>query len=158
MKFRDWNALLRLAGRHVRLLTGLLLAIAGCGQRAPYTIVPVSGTVTYDDGTSIPGARVVVTFVPQIEAVNPKEFPRSGTTDLKPDGSFSEVTTWKHGDGVIPGAQKVTVISVDERMQPTGAVDPIYSRIDTTPLTAVINSGDNRVTLTIAAPTPRRKP
>ncbi len=103
-------------------------------------------------------ARVVVTFVPQIEAVNPKEFPRSGTTDLKPDGSFSAVTTWKHGDGVILGAQKVTVISVDERMQPTGAVDPIYSRIDTTPLTAVINSGDNRVTLTIAAPTSRRKP
>lgn len=149
MRLRLANTFRQFAGRS---LAAMLLAIAGCGQRAPYSIVPVSGSVTYEDGSPIPGTRVVVAFVPQIEAIDPKNFPRSGTTDLKPDGSFSEVTTWKHGDGVIPGPQKVTVISVDQRMQPTGAVDAVYARADTTPLTAVIIPGDNHVKLSIAAP------
>ena len=68
------------------VLGACLIAIAGCGPSQPYKTVAVSGKVTYDDGTPIPGKRIMVTFLPQVTNKNAKEYPRMGNTELKASG------------------------------------------------------------------------
>jgi hypothetical protein len=136
-----------------RMMLGCaLLAVAGCGPSVPYKTVPVSGKVTYDDGTPIGGPRVRVQFFPQVPAINAKEHPHAGSAELQPDGSFANVTTWHYADGVIPGPQKVVVQSLDKRQQPTGAVDPVYSSANDTPLTIEVKAGMSPIQLTVPKP------
>jgi len=138
----------------------LLLAIGGCKPSVPYQTTRVTGKVTYDDGTPIPGHRVTVQFLPQVPNISKKEYPRPGRAEAKPDGVFTEVTTWKYADGVIPGPQKVMVQSLDERERASGAVDPLYSTANT-PLTAEVKVGGGpieiKVPKPVATPTPPKK-
>lgn len=110
------------------------VACAGCSASDPFDYVPVQGTVTYDDGSKIPAARLRLTFVPQAKPIDAKTNPRPGEVDCQPDGAFDKVTSHKFGDGVVPGAHKVLVIALDEKDQPTDAVGPEYSNPNTTPL------------------------
>jgi hypothetical protein len=96
---------------------------------------------------------VRVQFFPQIQAINAKEYPRPGSAELKPDGTFPNVTTWKYADGVIPGTQKVVVQALDNRQQPTGAVDLIYGNATTTTLTTEVTPGMPPLDLHIPKPT-----
>ena len=75
------------------------LALAGCSKDdgLPDT-VPVLGTVTYQ-GQPVAGA--VVTFL--VDGNTP---PATGTTG--PDGAF-ELTTFKNGDGAVPGSYTVSI-------------------------------------------------
>jgi hypothetical protein len=129
-----------------------VLLVAGCSPSAPYKTVPVSGKITYEDGMPIPG-RVRLQFFPQIQAINAKEYPRAGSAELKPDGTFPNVTTWKYADGVIPGPQKVVIQALDNRQQPTGAVDLIFGSATTTTLTAEVKPGMQPLDLKIPKPT-----
>jgi hypothetical protein len=81
--------------RYALLVVVLLLAASGCGRR----LVKLEGTVTLD-GQPLEGATV--TFVPE-GGSGPSA---SGLTGS--DGVFS-LTTRTSGDGVAPGAYKVTV-------------------------------------------------
>jgi hypothetical protein len=112
----------------------LAVAFAGCGASDPFDYVPVQGTVTYDDGSQIPAARLRLTFVPQAKPIDAKTNPLPGKVDCQPDGSFDKVTSHKFGDGVVPGVHKVLVIALDEKDRPTDAVGPEYSNPSTTPL------------------------
>lgn len=87
------------ACRHFAALALLLLGIAGCSNE-PFDIVTVSGVVTYDDGSAIPSDDYRLKFVPQIESPDGKHFPRVATAMIGADGSFSQVTTHKYGDGL----------------------------------------------------------
>ncbi len=133
------------------LLSGMILTgVSGCGDGAPFDIVPVTGKVTYEDGSLITAPRVVVSFHPQVEPLDEKTYPRPGTAEVNSkDGTFSEATTWKYGDGVIRGPQKVTVESFDDMESPTAEVPQIYRSPDTTPLTAEVGSGETEFTFTI---------
>jgi hypothetical protein len=141
---------------NVFIACSLLVAIGGCGPSVPYKTTKVSGKVTYDDGTPIPGHRVVVQFLPQVQAINPKQYPRPGRAEVKPDGTFSEVTTWKYADGVIPGRQKVLVESLDERQRPNGAVDPQFATAETT-LTADVVAGAGPLEIKVPKPARAKK-
>ena len=78
------------------LIAALALTMLGCGPKYPET-VPVSGTVTLDK-KPVAGAAVVFT---------PTEGDRAtGTTD--PSGKF-ELSTYRLGDGAVPGKHRVTV-------------------------------------------------
>jgi len=129
------------------LLLGACLAflLAGCGADQPYGLIPVSGTVTYEDGSLVPAAQIVVTFVPQAEPVDAKTYPRPGMAQVNlADGTFANVTTYEFADGAIVGENKVTIKAVDKDENPTGGVPPEYTDVATTPLEVTV-SRDNKV-------------
>ena len=77
-----------------------LVATLGC-QDAPFTIVSVSGTVSYDDGTPIPAEEYRLRFVSQAESPDGKSFPRIATAVVDSQGVFDAATTHKYKDGLI---------------------------------------------------------
>jgi hypothetical protein len=78
------------------LIPAVLLAALGCGGKD--RPVPVEGVVTLD-GKPIAGAAVVFT---------PEGRGRTASAETREDGSF-RLTTFKDGDGAIPGNYKVLV-------------------------------------------------
>ncbi len=114
-------------------------------------MAPVSGKVTYEDGTPIAAKRVRVQFVPQVPPVNPKQHPHAGSAELTADGSFANVTTWKYADGVIVGPQKVMIQPLDARERLTGAVDPEYTN-NQTPLTLEVTPGMAPIDIKVPKP------
>jgi hypothetical protein len=128
------------------------LAALGCGQGAPFDIVPVHGKVTYEDGTPIPGHQVLVKFHPQFEGKDAKTQPRYAQAEVSKTGEFVEATTWKYGDGAIPGPHKVTVEALSKTYAPNGNVDPIYANPETTPLTAEVKASGDTFEFTVKKP------
>jgi hypothetical protein len=122
------------------------LLVVGCGESGPFDLVPVHGTVTYSDGSPIKSDQLVVKFVPQAIHKQGRVAPRGASTyvDLA-DGTFSKLTTWKDGDGVIVGRHKVVVIALfgagPNAGSPTKVVPTRYHRADTTPLEVEVTAG-----------------
>lgn len=86
----------------------------GCGSGEPFEMLPVSGKVTYEDGSLISTPRVEVVFEPQADPIDRRTFPRPGRAEVKvADGTFSAATSHKYGDGLVVGKHKVRVISYD---------------------------------------------
>jgi hypothetical protein len=137
------------------LVLGLLAALSGCGGE-PFSFVPVTGKITYGDGSLIPGDRVVVRFVPEAAATSGKDVAGSATGYLNPkDGTFSGVTTHKEADGVVPGRYKVVVLAVENGPRgqaPTQAVPPRYRSAKDTPLKVEVTPSKHEFTLTIDKP------
>lgn len=117
------------------------LGVAGCGGDTPFRIVPVSGKVTYADGSPIAGTEVRVTFVPQEASPVGQAHPMAAQGTLRPDGTFSELTSHHFGDGAIVGRHKVTVLAVDPMERPLDAVPARYRDASTTPLEATVEKG-----------------
>jgi len=136
------------SGPSARLPLVLLLAgcLTGCGGGAPFEIVPVSGKVTYRDGSLIQADQIVVTFVPQgVEAAG-KESAAAATGEVNvADGTFAGLTTQKHHDGAIVGKHKVLVRALKTGPagvgEPTDAVPAKYAKATTTPLEVDVPSG-----------------
>jgi len=127
-----------------------MVAVSGCGSGEPFELIPVSGKVTYDDGSLIPAQRLVVTFIPQVKAVDAKTHPRPGQTDVNvADGTFSYMTTHKAADGATAGPNKVLVVAYDDRENPTGAVPSIYASPETTPLAVDVSSSSREFQLQV---------
>jgi hypothetical protein len=135
-----------------------MLALAasgtGCGAREPFDYVKVSGTVTYEDGSLIPGERVVVMFLPQMKALNPTTYPRPGIAEVDVrTGRFECVTSHKYCDGVVPGEHKILVeamTSVHKPLLGPPAVPAEYRAADRTPL--LVDSRDSPFHLLIRKP------
>jgi len=122
----------------------LLVGWAGCGGDTPFRLAPVQGKVTYEDGSPIQvpqGGQVRIAFVPQDAAPVGQAHPTAAQGTLKPDGSFSELTTYQFGDGAIIGRHKVTVLAVDAMEQPLPAVPKPYWNVSTTPLEVTVEKG-----------------
>lgn len=140
------------AGLRRRFPAGWLLTVllggclAGCGGGAPFKIVPVSGKVTYRDGSLIQADRIVVTFVPQgVEAAG-KDAAAAATGEVNvADGTFAGLTTQKHHDGAIVGKHKVLVQALKTGPagvgEPIAAVPAVYAKAATTPLEVDVPSG-----------------
>lgn len=127
-------------------LWGILLVLAwtGCGGESPFRLAPVHGKVTYEGGSPIQvpqGGQVRVAFVPQDAAPVGQAHPTAAQATLKPDGSFSELTTYQFGDGAIIGRHKVTVLAVDTMEQPLPVIPKLYWNVSTTPLEATVEKG-----------------
>jgi hypothetical protein len=84
--------------------------------------------------------------------VDAKTFPRAGRAELKPDGSFDSVTTWKANDGAIVGKHKVVVIAMDAKQNMTGDVPKAYTSKATTTLTAEVTGDGKPLELKIPRP------
>ncbi len=87
----------------------LLGTCLGCGGSNPFEYIPVSGQLTYEDGSIIPAPGMKLQF----QAVDPPVVEgmhaRIATADLNAEGKFKEATSYKFGDGLIPGKHKVAI-------------------------------------------------
>jgi hypothetical protein len=152
----DWNGMrLQPDFLYTRVaVCAITLVIAGCDRNAPFDIVPTSGKVQYDDGTPIPGNRLVVEFHSQTPPKNAKTHPRKGVAECDRDGNFKTVTTWKYGDGAIVGPQKIVLLALDGQQQQTGAVPSEYANPSSTPLAVEVKAGGPPLEFKI--PNPKR--
>jgi hypothetical protein len=108
--------------------------VIGCGSGGPFEYEKVSGKLTYEDGTPIPGGGLRLRFIAQDAPQVENAFPRPAFADVDAQGEFPNVTSYKYGDGLIPGKHKVAI----EKEGPPDArpaVPKEYLSISTTPLT-----------------------
>lgn len=138
-------------GKMVSLVV-VCLMMSGCGSGSPFDYVPVSGRVTYEDGTTIPGGFRLV-FVAQDAAPVGTAHPRPAMASVGSDGKFSEVTSYKFGDGLIPGKHKVVIQSVSEQGE-RPLVPKEYTSEQTTPLE--VDTSDAPFEIRIPKPTATR--
>ncbi len=139
--------------RFCSLLSAVVVLLAGCGGSEPYRVIPISGTVSYEDGSLIPAYRIIVMFVPQVEALDSKTYPKPGEALVDPaDGTFSEMTTYDYADGAVSGEHKVTVKATDEDENLTAAVPVEYTDVTTTPLKVTVSRESTTFDLEIAKP------
>ena len=134
----------------VVVLATLLLAVAGCSD-GPFSYVPVSGKVTYEDGSPIPAASIKLVFKSMEPPLDPKTRPRLGQAGVNAtDGTFSGVTSEKPSDGLVPGEHKVTVFVFGKDGQTSSAIPEEYTNGATTPL--VIHTKDSPLEILIPRP------
>lgn len=127
----------------------LCAIVAGCGSNSPFKYTKASGKVTYEDGTPIPGVRLV--FVAQDVAAVGISHPRPAMANVDAQGNFDCVTSYKYGDGLIPGKHKVFLQgAVENSGKPT--VPKEYLSELTTPL--IVDTAN--VPLDIKIPKPKK--
>jgi hypothetical protein len=133
--------------RPLLIITGLLCL--GCGPSSPFDYVKVSGTILYDDGTPIPASAIRLQFTAQDAPAIEGAHPRPAVANVNEKGEFECATSYKYGDGLIPGKHKVAV------QQATGQggqllVRKEYTSIATTPL--VIDTKDAPLEIKVPKP------
>ncbi|MFO0788161.1 MAG: hypothetical protein U0805_01810 [Pirellulales bacterium] len=127
----------------------LCLFIMGCGSNSPFKYTKASGKVTYEDGTPIPGVRLV--FVAQDVAAVGTAHPRPAMANVDSQGNFDCVTSYKYGDGLIPGKHKVFIQASADTGGKTTVPKEYLSEL-TTPL--VIDTAN--LPLEIKVPKPKK--
>jgi hypothetical protein len=101
----------RPSGPGLVLALTVVAAVSGCGGGDPYAVKTVSaaGTATYQGK---PVSKGTILFQP----VDEKGRPASGTIE---DGKFT-LTTYREGDGAVPGKHKVAVVVTEEKKTKDG--------------------------------------
>ena len=104
-----------------------------------------------DDGSLIPAERITVAFYPQVDRIDAKTHPRPGKAEVNvADGTFNQVTSHEHGDGVVLGKQKVTIAALDSQGRVTTAIPLLYAHPKRTPLE--VDSADSPYLFEIKKP------
>jgi hypothetical protein len=130
-----------------------LLGLAGCGDGNPFDYVPVSGRLTYEDGTPIPAGGMRIGFT--VIDVAPKNgaFPRPAEAVVNAEGNFSSVTSYKPGDGLMPGKHKAAIYYATDA-QGKLLIPKDYAHASTTPLVVEVTADSARTPLEIKVPRP----
>lgn len=105
----------------------------GCGSGSPFEYVPVQGKVTYEDGSPIPAHGLVLQFITMDVGTQGQAHPRPGAADLDDKGSFTCATSYKYGDGLVPGKHKVAIYYATDAKGKL-LVPKEYTLVATTPL------------------------
>src|SRR5215831_6562056 len=135
----------------VLAVAALSVCLGGCGSSGgPFVAVPVSGKVTYDDGTLIPVAGMKL-FFHCLEEPKDGMHPRQAQVPVGSDGTFKDVTTYKYADGLVPGKHSVAVIAL-EGGKYSSKVPLDYALTEKTPL--VIEVTHSGQVLEIKVPKP----
>jgi len=109
----------------------LVLPAWGCSSGDPFSYVPVSGTISYEDGSKLPAA-VRLAFISQLEPVDGKFHARPASAFTNEQGDFDSATSRRQGDGIVRGKHKILVIL--EAPNSERIVPPEYMNPRTTPL------------------------
>jgi hypothetical protein len=128
-----WFTTWRFATSLVLLST---LAVCGCGNSGdPFSYVPASGKITYEDGSLIPASDLHLNFISEKPPVDSKTYPRVGMARVDvASGKFGTPTTHKANDGLIRGKHKVTITTLKHGQLPAKQVPPEYFDAKKTPL------------------------
>jgi hypothetical protein len=121
---------------------------AGCGSGGPFKYVRVSGKVSYDDGTPIPGGcRLLFRALDATPVGN--AYPRPGMALVDANGNFDVVTSYKYGDGLVKGKHKVAIQTANER-DDKPVVPKDYASTESTPL--VVDTADSPFDIKVPKP------
>lgn len=106
------------AMRAAALLAAAAAVVPGC-EKPRLPTVPVSGRVTYEDGSPVPANSMELRLLTPQKLVDEEKYPHAATAriDIR-NGAFSAATTWEHGDGVIPGEHEVEVVRFGDEKEP----------------------------------------
>jgi hypothetical protein len=143
-------------GQHVRTRFASLLSAAalftivtaGCGSGGPFKYVRASGKITYEDGSPIPGGCRLIFTSQDVSAVG-NAYPRPGMAIVDGNGNFDAITSYKYGDGLVPGKHKVAVQTSNERDSKL-IVPREYASMESTPL--VVDTADSPFDIKVPKP------
>ena len=132
---------------------GLIALLAGCGGGEPFAYVPVSGKVTYDDGSKIP-RNIELRFLPRRRsrwmrrpipaAAWPSSTARRGSSSRRP--AIRRATGWRRASIKWPWRPRTSVRSLPRPRSPE------YTDFEKTPL--VVDTADKETfNLKIRKPT-----
>ena len=122
----------------------------GCGSGEPFDYLPVEGQLTYEDGQPVPAAGIVLEFVTLDVGPNEEFHPRPGSSKLNEEGKFTCATSYKYGDGLVPGRHKVAIYFATDK-QGQLLVPKEYTHIASTPL--IIDTAESPLDIKIPRPT-----
>jgi hypothetical protein len=135
-----------------RLTVALAVAalVTGCGSGR----YPVSGRVTYEDGTPVEAGTVIGEATVDGKLVGVQG-------NIEPDGRFT-LGGERAGDGAFPGSYRVLVMPValgDAELAEgkTPAVDGKYGKYDSSGLKFEVKAGKNEFNITVSRPKPKAK-
>ena len=129
------NSIGRFFGLFFALIT---LTLVGCSDRME--LHPVSGTVTFADGSVPQGEMATITFVPtnQMEG-------KGASSNIESDGSY-KLWTLEPGDGgALAGDYRVTLSVTNGYPNLKHQVAREYADLRDTPLTATVVAGEKNV-------------
>ncbi len=127
------------------LIFCLIILAAGCGSDVPFDIVPVSGKITYADGSLIPADNIEVIFSPIDPPREGNMVAPGGRTSVNvEDGTFDQVNSHRIGDGLLKGRHKVSVIA-----NKPGLLAKDYRSSSKTPLEVEITSKNQSLELKV---------
>jgi hypothetical protein len=132
------------------LLSGIfVLAVVGCGRRGP-EIVPVEGRITFNGGAWPKPGAIYFTLDPSEKT----EFDRPASGVFDTDGNVTNITSFKEGDGLIPGKYRVAIEcwATPPRMggpQPKSHVPQRYHSPATSGLVVSVKPGQRVVRLAL---------
>lgn len=116
------------------VILALLGLVVGCGDSGPFEYIPVTGTITYEDGSVVPAKSWRVIFT-ALDHNDPKVRPRPATAGVDPaTGKFDTVTSYKYGDGLVPGRHRVALAALDASGKEMQLFPKEYSNVRESPL------------------------
>src|SRR4051794_29488875 len=125
------------------------IVLAGCGSNSPFKYVKCSGKISYEDGTPIPAGGMELRFTaldaPKLE----KAYPRPAVARVNERGEFERVTSYKFGDGLIPGRHKVS-IDLGNGPEAKPLVPKEYTSAASTPL--IVDTADSPFDIKVPKP------
>lgn len=141
------------ASRFLWTLLLTLAAAAGCDDGNPFDYVPVSGKLSYEDGSPIPAGGIRLRFYLQDVGPIDGAYPRPGMANVDQSGAFPNVTSYNYGDGLTPGKHKV---SLDYATDAAGKllVPKAYTHAASTPLVIEVTEASSDAPLEIEIPRP----
>jgi hypothetical protein len=129
----------------------ILAFLAGCDRSGnPFKSVPVSGKVTYDDGSLIPVPGIKI-FFHSLEPAQNGMHPRPATVGVGPDGTFKDVTTYKYADGLVLGKHKVSLVC-EENGKLTKKIPREYAVPALTPLNIEVTESGQVLQIKVPKP------
>lgn len=129
----------------------VLIAFVGCSDGNPFKSVPVTGKVSYEDGTPIPvpGMRI---YFHSLEPPQDGKHVRPGIGGVGPDGTFKDITTYKYADGLVLGKYKVSLVC-EEGGKLTPKIPKDCAQPDKTPLRVDITESGQVLEIKVPKPT-----
>jgi len=133
-------------------MTAVCLAVGSIAYAEP-PLAPVSGKVTYDDDSLIPGARIQLVFIPLGQVPQGQSAPRPSIADVDVEnGGFKSMSTYRQGDGASVGHHRVMVTVLGPDAKLNGAVPAVFSDPATTPLRIEVENRRNWIHFQLPKP------
>ncbi|MEM8947306.1 MAG: hypothetical protein AAGD11_19185 [Planctomycetota bacterium] len=134
------------------LAVATLCVLVGCGDSGPFDYVPVTGKLSYEDGSLISDAQSVrLGFVAMDRSGEQSQRPRPAKAPINlADGSFDHATSYKYGDGLVPGKHRVVIVARDKNGRPAKITKREYTSAETSPL--VVDTADAPFDIKIPKP------